>query len=192
MAPALWRAMPRLAAFYRRTATANDILIVGPSGIAYMLPSHWPREYHQAFLQVTAGSLRAMGATLLQVLDSGTWFSMRFLASNLQELFAGQLAAHGLRGILSGAGGFYPSWRRRAGLLIYQNLGLALNPRCTLSLIQRALARGTRFINVYIFAWNITPGDLQSIVQQLGSSVRVVTPARLLELIEQAENEKNR
>ncbi|HEX7736267.1 MAG TPA: GxGYxYP domain-containing protein [Ktedonobacteraceae bacterium] len=190
LAPALWRIMPRLAAFYRRTASKNDELIAGPSGAAYMLPSHWPREHRQAFLQLTADLLRVMGAASLQILDSGTWFSMRFLTPDLQELFADQLSAHGLRGILSGAGGFRPSWRRRAGLLVYQNLGLALNPRRTLSLIRSALARGTRFINVYIFAWNITPGDLQRIVQQLDGKVRVVTPARLLELIELAEKEK--
>ncbi len=191
IAPALWQTMPRLAEFYRRTATENDVLIAGPSGAAYILPSYWPRGQRAAFLQLTATSLQTMGATLLQVLDSRTWlswFSMKFLNPGLQELFATELAAHGLRGILSGAGSLFPSWHMRGGLPVYQNLGLALNPQRTRSLIQSARARGTRFINIYIFAWQICPGDLQRIVQQLNGNVRVVTPARLLELIQQAKN----
>jgi hypothetical protein len=191
ISPALLYTMPRLAAFYRRTATPNDVLIAGPSGIAYILPSLWPRDQRAAFLQQTAISLQAMGLTLLQVLDSRswlTWFSMKFLNRELQKLFAAQLTSHGLRGILSGAGSFFPSWSRKAGLPIYQNLGLALNPQRTLRLIQSARARGIRFINVYVFAWHTRPGDLQQLVQQLGSDVCIVTPDRLLELIQQAED----
>lgn len=191
ISPALLHTMPRLAAFYRRTATPNDVLIAGPSGIAYMLPSYWPGEQRAAFLQLTADALQAMGLTLLQVLDSRSWlswFSMKFLDRELQKLFIARLSAHGLRGILSGAGSFFPSWNRKAGLPIYQNLGLALNPQSTLRLIQSARARGIRFINVYVFAWHSKPGDLQHLVQQLGEDVRVVTPARLLELIQQQTN----
>ena len=191
IAPALWQTMPRLAEFYRQSATENDNLIAGPSGVAYILPSYWPRKQRAAFLQMTAAALQAVDLTLLQVLDSRTWlswFSMKFLNPGLQELFATQLAAGGLRGILSGAGSFFPSWSQRAGLPIYQNLGLALNPERTLSLIQSARARGIRFINVYIFAWNINPGDLQRIVEQLDGDIRVVTPARLLEFIRQTKS----
>jgi hypothetical protein len=190
IAPTLWQTMPQLANFYRRTATKNDVLIAGPSGIAYMLPSYWPRQQRAAFLSMTAASLQAMDLRLLQVLDSRTWlswFSMKFLNHDLQALFATQLAAHGLRGVLSGAGTSFPSWRLRAGLPIYQNLGLALNPQRARTLIQSAIARKKRFINVYIFAWTTTPSDLQLIVQQLDGNVRVVTPERLLELISHNE-----
>lgn len=181
IAPALQQVMPTLAAYYQRTATENDEFIAGPSGVAYVLPSHLPREQRSAFLQLTAEHMQAMQLTLLQVLDSSGWFSMKFLNSDLQKLFA----AHDLRGIFSGAGSGAPSWHQRAGLPIYQNLGLAFNPARTLSLIKRAAGRGTRFINVYLFAWSITPGDVQSIVEQLGGSFTVVTPGRLLALIQQ-------
>lgn len=191
IAPTLWQIMPRLAAFYQRSATAQDVLIAGPSGAAYMLPSHWPRAHHALLLQQNAQALQAMGPALLQMLDSRSWlswFNMKFLNPALQELFAARLSAHGLRGILSGAGGLFPSWHVRAGLPIYQNLGLALNPQRTLSLIRFAMACNVRFINVYIFAWSINPGDLQRIVQELEGKVRVVTPARLLELIQEHQS----
>lgn len=185
IAPALQQVMPSLAAFYRRTATENDEFIAGPSGAAYILPSRLPRARRDAFLRLTGEYMQSMHLDVLQVLDSNTWFSMKFLNRSLQKSFASQLTSHGLRGILSGNGSFCPSWQRSTGLPIYQNLGLALNPQCTLSLIKQAAARGTRYINVYIFAWKVTPSDLQGIVKQLGDDFVIVTPRRLLALIEQ-------
>jgi len=185
IAPALGQAMPALAAFYRRTATANDEFIAGPSGAAYLLPSRLPRAQRAAFLQRTAASMQAMQLTLLQILDSNTRFSMKWLHPGLQKLFIAHLAPYGLRGVFSGAGSVSPSWHRRAGLPIYQNLGLAMTPQRTLQLILRAAARGQRFINVYVFAWRISPGDLFEIVKQLDGTFCLVTPGRLLELIEQ-------
>lgn len=185
IAPALQQAMPALADFYRRTATELDEFIAGPSGAAYLFPSRLPGAYQAAFLQQTGESMRSMGLTLLQVLDSSTLFSMKFLRSDLQTLFAAQLAPYGLRGIFSGAGSLDPSWQSCGDLLIYQNLGLAMSHRRTLELIRYAAGRGHRFLNLYIFAWNITPGDLLRIVEQLDDSFCIVTPGHLLELIQQ-------
>jgi len=184
IAPALQQAMPALARFYRRTASANDEFLAGPSGAAYLLPSCLPGAQRAAFLKLTAEYMQAMQLTLLQILDSNTRFSMKFLHPGLQTLFITRLGPHGLRGIFSGAGSISPSWHRRAGLPIYQNLGLAMTPRRTLQLIRRAAARGQRFINVYVFAWRISPGDLLALVSQLDDTFCLVTPGRLLELIE--------
>lgn len=187
IAPALRQTMPRLAEFYRRTASENDEFIAGPSGAAYMLPARWPRSYHEQFLQLTADYMQDMHLSVLQVLDASTPFSMKFLNPRLQKLFVERLHASGLRGILSGAGSFAPSWQQRTGLPIYQNVGLAFHSRRALRLIRRASRQGVRFINVYIFAWKITPDDLQKIVEELGEGFTLVTPGRLLALIQQSE-----
>jgi len=190
ISPALRWVMPALAGFYQRTATKNDELIAGPSGAAYILPAYFPRTWRAAFLTLTAESMQAMQLTSLQILDGESflsWFSMKFLNARLQKLFASRLVPHGLRGIFSGGGGIRPSWSQRSGVLIYQNLGLAAHAGRTLRLIKWA-ARRTRFLNVYIFAWNMTPSDLQDVVKQLGDNVCVVTPARLLELIQREAN----
>jgi putative glycoside hydrolase with GxGYxYP motif len=50
----------------------------------------------------------------------------------------------------------------------------------TVNLVRNASAR---FLNVYIFAWKMTPSDLKQVVQQLGSEYEIVTPGRLLEMI---------
>lgn len=186
IAPALQQIMPDVAEFYRRTATENDEFIAGPSGAAYILPSFWPRAHCQHFLQLTAASMQSMQLNILQVLDGSTWFSMKFRDPGLQKLFAAYLAPQGLLGIFSGAGSLVSSWHHRAERPVYQNLGLALNPSRTLRLIKRAAAHGTRYINVYIFAWSITPSDLQAIVKQLGADFEVVTPGHLLALLQQS------
>jgi hypothetical protein len=184
IAPALQQVMPPLAAYYRRTASANDELIAGPSGAAYVLPISLPKQHRAAFLRLTSDYMKAMQLTLLEVLDRDGWFSMKFRNLPLQKQFCSELADAGLRGILSGAGSHAPGWHQRAGLPIYQNLGLAYKPARTLNLIRRSAARGNRFLNVYIFAWQMTPTDLQEIVQQLGDGFTVVTPGRLLELMQ--------
>ncbi len=183
--PALGQTMPALAAFYRRTASVHDEFIAGPSGVAYMLPSHWPQAYRQDFLRLTAEAMREMQLSLLQVLDSGTWFSMKFLSAGLQKLFVKQLGASGLRGIFSGSGNGSPSWQMCEQVPIYQNLGLALDAARAQRLIEQAARSGARFINIYIFAWKIAPEDLATIVKQLGPSFTVVTPGHLLHLITQ-------
>jgi hypothetical protein len=183
IAPALGQIMPALAAFYQRTASANDEFIAGPSGAAYLLPSHLRGPYRTPFLHLTARYMQAMHLVVLQVLDSNTRFSMKFLHPGLQRSFVAHLTPCGLRGILSGAGSVSPFWQRRTGLPIYHNLGLALTPRRTLKLIQRAAARGQRFLNVYVFAWQISPGDLLELVGHLDETFCLVTPGQLLELI---------
>ena len=186
ISPALQQVMPDLASFYRRTASAKDEFIAGPSGATYLLPSCLPRAQRAAFLRLTAEYMQAMRLDSLQVLDNSGWFAMKFLNPGLQKQFSHQLAVCGLRGIFSGAGSPAPSWHRRVGIPIYQNLGLALNPQRTLRLIRLAAKHGVRFINIYIFAWNITPSDLRNIVEQLGEDFTVVTPGELLSLLQDA------
>jgi hypothetical protein len=58
-----------------------------------------------------------------------------------------------------------------------------MSPEKTLSLIQRAAERGVTYLNVYIFAWKITPGQLLELVKQLGDEFELVTPGQLLDLL---------
>jgi hypothetical protein len=69
ISPALSQAAPAMAAYYARTATANDELIAGPSGAGYMYPSQWPQQQLAPFLQRTVQMMRSMNLTTLQVLD---------------------------------------------------------------------------------------------------------------------------
>jgi hypothetical protein len=69
ISPVLSQAAPAMAAYYVRTATAQDEFIAGPSGAGYMYPSLWPQQQLPAFLQLTEQMMRSMNLTTLEVLD---------------------------------------------------------------------------------------------------------------------------
>jgi len=69
ISPVLSQAAPAMAAYYVRTATAQDEFIAGPSGAGYMYPSQWPQQQLQAFLQLTVQLMRSMNLRTLEVLD---------------------------------------------------------------------------------------------------------------------------
>src|SRR6266704_1942393 len=68
--PTFYQTMPDLAAYYGRTASANDEFIAGPSGGAYILPACWPRKLLPQFIKFTAEQMLAMQLDVLQLLDS--------------------------------------------------------------------------------------------------------------------------
>ena len=69
ISPVLSQAAPAMAAYYARTATAQDELLAGPSGAGYMYPSQWPQQQFSSFLQRTGQMMRSMNLTTLEVLD---------------------------------------------------------------------------------------------------------------------------
>ena len=69
LSPVLSQGAPAMAAYFARTATADDELIAGPSGAGYMYPSYWPQQQLASFLQLTEELMRSMNLTTLEVLD---------------------------------------------------------------------------------------------------------------------------
>jgi GxGYxYP putative glycoside hydrolase C-terminal domain/GxGYxYP_N second domain/GxGYxYP third domain/GxGYxYP_N 1st domain len=178
ISPSLVQTAPSLAAYYMGTASPNDELIAGPSGVGYMFPSDWPQAQLPAFLQLTGESMQAMKLNVLEVLDSGS--SQAFVNPGLQTAYVDVLTPFGLKGILSGSGQTQSNWKNVSGVTVLQNLGLADSVSKTVSLVKNASAR---YLNVYVMAWSMTPSDLKQVVQQLGNEYEVVTPGRLLEMI---------
>ncbi|GAC1398496.1 MAG: GxGYxYP family putative glycoside hydrolase [Ktedonobacteraceae bacterium] len=202
ISPSIMHAAPRLAEYYRGSATPNDECIAGPSGTGYIFPSHWPAKHLDAFLQTTGKQMEAMNLTTLEVLDTDYWQSsglpfisnirqtgMIFADEELQRKFVQALRPFGLQGILSGAGLKKVVWKSIDGVAFYQNLGLADSVSGTVSMIKNAVvSRSERplFLNVYILAWKMSPSDLKSVVAQLGSGYEVVLPKTLLAMLAEA------
>jgi hypothetical protein len=194
IAPALLEAAPALAAYYMQTASARDELIAAPNGAAYMFPSRWPSSALPPFLDHSQHLMQSLQLSLLQILD-GDWQhhlglplpgSMRLTQPALQQRFIAALAPHGLRGLLSGAGGPVSDYTKYDTLPIYHNLGLASSPRQLLTLIRRMASRRRErplFLNVYILAWSMTPSDLLQAVQELGNDYLPITPGQLLHML---------
>ncbi|HET9919066.1 MAG TPA: GxGYxYP domain-containing protein [Ktedonobacteraceae bacterium] len=201
ISPVLIQGTPALASYYMSTAKANDELIAGPSGAGYMFPSRWPTQHLPAFLERTGQLMQEMGLNALEVLDTTTLQAsglpflsglrqtgMAFNDEQAQRTFAQALTPYGIHGLLSGSGLANPSWKIVDGMPIYQNLGLASNVTEAVNLITKATASTSQrplFLNLYILAWSMTPGNIKQVIQQLGNGYEVVTPGTLLTMIRQ-------
>jgi hypothetical protein len=126
--------------------------------------------------------MRDMNLTILQVLDASLLGDLAVLNKDLQQRYVEGLKPYGLKGILSGFGLSRARWNNISGVPVYQNLGLADSVDKTVRLIRNA-STASRFLNVYIFAYKMSPSDVKQVMQQLGNEYAVVTPGRLLEMI---------
>ncbi len=204
ISPVLQQAAPALAAYYQQTATPDDEFIAGPSGAGYIFPSQWPAAQFDAYLNRTGQMMRDMHLDLLEVLDADflqssglpalPWLAflrrsgMAFERGEAQHRYSEILQAYGVRGILSGAGVPDNTLTIVDGIPIYRNLGLARNVAQTVRMITQTAAKHMErplFLNVYILAWSMTPGNLVKVVQQLGNTYTCVLPGDLLALATQ-------
>lgn len=167
---------PALLAHYQRTATANDLLISGPSGAGYTYPGSWPREALDAYTRLTGRFLRRTGMDLAyaynQRLPEGNgWvpFDERIVRSYRDNT--------PLRGIIQ-------SWEtgdlqiRPAGLAVIGNYwpqGDAAEYRDGLMKhIEGWDGSGPLFIAGAVNAWNWTPSDIAELGGLLTDPFEVV------------------
>lgn len=204
ISPALLEAAPAMAQYYIDSATPNDELIAGPSGAAYMFPSHWPVASLAQFLQRTGKLMQLMGLKIVAALDTDFLYSTRlpllskvsltgmaFTHRARQQDFVHALVPYGVQGILSGAGFLLnttASWHMGAGLPVYRNLGLADSVERAVKLIKSAAANAKRphFLNIYCLAWTMGPSDIKQVTEQLGDDYEVVLPRTLLAMLAKA------
>lgn len=201
ISPALLQAAPLLAEYYRVSATPNDEFIAGPSGLGYILPSHWPVKHLDAFLQATGKQMQAMNLKTLQLLDTDYWQSsgLPFISiirqastgmvcsdASTQNRYVQALRPFGLQGIFNGAGLKKVASKSIDGIPFYQNLGLAGSVSSTVKMIKNVVnSRSERplFLNVYILAWTMGPSDLKAVSEQLGRGYEIVLPKTLLAML---------
>ena len=184
IAPALIEAAPTLTAYYQNTATQNDELVAGASGAAYIWPSSWPANQQSAYLQATGTLMQRMDLRTIEVLDG--LLSRLFPYRPWQERYARSLSPFGVRGILVNDSYKRGGWRVAAGVPVIKNLGLAKSVAHTLELIKNntpAQVQSPTFLNIYVYAWIMTPTDISKVIQGLDTRYEVVTPGQLCALI---------
>ncbi|WP_329204555.1 GxGYxYP family putative glycoside hydrolase [Streptomyces sp. NBC_00683] len=179
---------PALLAHYQRTATANDLLICGPSGAGYTYPGSWPPEALDAYTRLTGSFLRRTGMDLVyaynQRLQEGNgWvpFDERIVRSYRDHT--------PLRGIIQ-------SWEtgdlqiRPAGLPVIGNYwpqGNAAEYRDGLvKHIEGWDGNGPLFIAGAVNAWNWTPSDIAELGELLTDPFEVVRGDTFFELMDRA------
>jgi hypothetical protein len=108
--PGLVDTAPMMLAYYYATATANDVLVSGPSGLGYTYPQNWPVGIFGQYTTRTADYLTRAGLGVITVWNNGIILSdstsqANDYASNIPHLLGvtDQLGGGGAPIVLGGS-----------------------------------------------------------------------------------------
>jgi hypothetical protein len=184
ISPLLQDAAPVILAYYRHTATPNDLLIAGPSGAGYAYPTPWPYDELPAFTRQTGRYARHIGLSLVNVLNR--------VAGRDRDLKPREIAAYArdMQPV-----GVLQHWTNRYALTIVSGLPVATGrlvfspTECRSVLAEAARTRGRpgpRFVSIGILAWSMTPADVASVTAELDGRYRVVRADQFFQLARRA------
>lgn len=174
---------PALLRHYQRTATANDLLVCGPSGAGYTYGDSWPRKEFDLYTRLSGQYQRRTGLDVVYAYSTpapGGGFPQ--LPDWVVRSYARSVDLRGIiqtdeKGVISEPGAkvpligtFYPS----GGV---EDFRTGLQAR-----IQELDDRGPHFITGLINAWNWTPTDVVALVESLPENVEVVLADEFFDL----------
>jgi hypothetical protein len=182
--PLLLDAAPAILDHYRRTATDNDLLVSGPSGVGYFYADAWPAAHLPSFLKATRSHVDRSGMTIPYVLNRADHRDIPLTAATA----AAYRTAHQPPGMFLG-------WGNRFGVQVID--GLPVSEMRGISSVeegQRVLAEARKgwdgksplFLSVGLFAWQLRPTDVVRLVESLGPEFKVVRADHYFSLLRQA------
>ncbi|MYW63113.1 hypothetical protein GTY65_03315 [Streptomyces sp. SID8379] len=193
--PVNWTVSPLLAdigpaqlAYYQRTATANDLLVCGPSGAGYTYPESWPKDALDAYTALTGRYMRRTGMDLAYAYNprnaaNDGWipFDERVMASYRKNT--------PLRGVIQ-------SWEtgdlqaRPAGIPVIGNFypqGKGADFRdALLELVEGRDTDRPMFVAAAINAWSWTPSDIADLAKLLDDPFEVVRGDVFFDLLDRS------
>lgn len=182
VSPLLRDAAPAILAYYQDTATANDMLVAGPSGAGYAYPGVWPDRHLPAFTGRTGEYTRALGLPVVNVLNRACRID--------RDLPARRVAAYArdVRPL-----GILQHWTFRHRVRTVSGLPVATGKLVsTVEECRRVLARaagaGPRFVSIGVLAWSLTPADVAAVVSALDERYRVVRADQFFHLIRRLDS----
>ncbi|UUZ95365.1 hypothetical protein LJK87_13390 [Paenibacillus sp. P25] len=182
--PLLYDAAPAILNYYRDTATANDLLMAGPSGAGYFYPNAWPDATFPGYLKKTQTYLKKTGMTIPYVLnrvDNKDVPLSDTKAAAYQKLYR--------------VPGLFLSWENRSGVQIQNGLPVStIHGVGSVQDAKNALAaakanwdgKSPLFVSLGLLAWSMTPTDVVSITGSLGPEYSIVRADQYFSLIREA------
>jgi hypothetical protein len=173
ISPFLYDIGPAIFAYYQRTATANDLLMTGPSGAGYTYPAVWPAAALEGYTQRSNAYMQATGMDTLFAYNRNATTDLPFTAS-IVDRYARNIP--GLLGIVYN----YESSSQVSfvdGMPLATLLGVNDLASGQTELTQVAASwNGTAplFVAAGLESWNMTPTDAKNLVDSLGSQFQVV------------------
>lgn len=184
ISPLLHDAAPAVLAYYQRTATPNDLLVVGPSGAGYAYPKAWPDRDFSAFTRQTGEYTRDLGQPVVNVLNR--------VAGRDRDLSLRQVVAY-VRDVEPI--GILQHWISRHAVSMVAGLPVATGQQVeNLAECRSVLAGaasvpdqpGPRFVSIGTLAWSMTPADVAAVVAELDDRYRVVRADQFFPLMRSA------
>ncbi|WP_049580655.1 GxGYxYP domain-containing protein [Streptomyces sp. SBT349] len=187
--PEILDAAPALHAYFQRTATPNDSLVSGPSGLGYIFPSAYPTATFDGFVARTARYCEALGidsTVIINRLDS----VYEPLTEASVRSYANGMAPAGLFQNWSG-------WETEQPIVAGVPIGrsrMALNQAELRAGLANAAAEfdaadGTRpvFATIFLAAWDMTPTLAAPVIAELDDRFRAVRGEQFFALVKQAQ-----
>ncbi|WP_418041614.1 GxGYxYP domain-containing protein [Paenibacillus xylanilyticus] len=184
--PLLYEGAPAILNHYVNTATANDLLIAGPSGAGYFYPGAWPDSSFRQFLQQTEKYLKKTGMTISYVLnreDSENIPLTPFKANAYEKDYHSP--------------GLFISYEDKYGVeIVGKSLPVSTirgisTAQDGLQVLNEAKAnwdgKSPLFVSLGLLAWSMTPSDALAITEELGEEFEVVRADDYFSLIRESK-----
>lgn len=187
--PLLVDIAPNILNYFQITATANDALVIGPSGAGYTNPVNWPPNDYKLFLDQTARYMQEAGT------GNVIWVYNRINGKPIpisKDMISAYRKAMGpdLLGIaVDEQENSRIKYRAKVtgdlaitGLLQIDGVDVGLR---RLKKVSESHFDGTTplFVTCSVTAWNATVSDINRLAQRLGGEFEVVRPDVQFEMI---------
>lgn len=175
---------PAFLAYYQRTATRNDLLVAGPSGLGYAYPDAWPRERLSDFTRQTGDYLERAGLSAVCALNR--------VNGKDRELSAQTVAAYARD---AEPLGIWQNWADHFGTTMVSGVPLSTGRLATSkSEARQALTKAARswnrrtplFLTIGVLAWKLGPSDVTDIARGLDDRFVITRGDHFFRLIRQS------
>ncbi|WP_116209464.1 GxGYxYP domain-containing protein [Streptomyces olivoreticuli] len=175
---------PAFLTYYQRTATGNDLLVAGPSGLGYAYPDAWPREHLSDFTRQTGDYLEHAGLSAVCVLNRVNGKD-RDLSAQTVAAYARDAAPLGI----------WQNWADHFGTAVVSGIPLSTGRLVTSKgEAQKALAKAAQswnrrtplFLTIGVLAWKLGPSDVTDIARGLDDRFVITRGDHFFRLIRQS------
>jgi hypothetical protein len=186
ISPLLADLAPAMLSYYQRTASANDLLIAGPSGGGYTYPSLWPADQVDRFTELTGYYMRRTGMDVVYIFNNDSHGQWQPLSDALGASYAKNTGTLGA--ILTSGSGSEPI--APGGLPVITDFGGGPQPADYQKALQTKIADwdGTKpmFLACSISAWDWSPTEVTQLASLLKDPFQIVRGDTFFSLIAKA------
>ena len=185
ISPLLADIAPAMMEYYQRTATRNDHLTCGPSGLGYMYPNAWPSETLDAYTKQTAKYMRRTDLNTIYMLNRENGQDAA-LSRSVVNSYAKNVDPDGVT--LNFGGRTSAETTVREGKLARSKGPLVNDATQLVDVIESQIPDDWNgdepaFVAVGLLAWNFRPSDFVDELLDLGSDYELVHSDEFFDLV---------